>query len=347
MQKNSLTSQQVTDLKNAHRPEKYRKHADRIKVILYLNHGLTYEETAQLLLLNDSTVRRYEKCYLEKGLDGLLEGHYHGRKGVFSEDQLAEIECYIDKNQVISTKQVQNYIHDTFGINYSWEATRKLLHKLGFSYRKPELRPAKLDVEKQESHKKKYDEIKSNCEKENSAIYFADAVHPTLNAKPSYGWMRRGKPKTLLTIGSRKRVNIHGAIDIHNQDVITLSADSINADSTIALLTRIRDKNPHLSKIYIILDNARSHHAKKVKAWLSWNKKIELVFLPAYSPNLNPIERLWKFMNKKVINNIFYKDFSSFKEGITTFFRRLWTQWDQLSTLLTDSFQTYAPLSNS
>jgi transposase len=79
MEKNSLTSLQVTALKTAHRQEKYRKHADRIKVILLLNMGLSYEEISNILLINDSTVRKYEKCYLEKGLEGLLEGHYYGR----------------------------------------------------------------------------------------------------------------------------------------------------------------------------------------------------------------------------------------------------------------------------
>jgi len=347
MEKNSLTSAQVADLKKAHSSEKYRKHADRIKVVLCLNDGLSYEETARVLLLNDSTVRRYERCYQEKGLDGLLEGHYHGRQIFLSDEQLSKIADYIDTNQVISTKQVQAHIKETYGLKYSWEGTRKLLHRLDFSYRKPEVRPGKLNTEAQAVHKNRYEEIKARQQEENSAIYFSDAVHPTLNAKPSYGWMRRGKPKTLLTNGSRKRVNIQGAVDIQNQDVITLSAPTINAVSTIELLTKIRDKNNHRSKIYVILDNAKSHHSKKVKAWLAWNKKMELVFLPPYSPNLNPIERLWKFMNKKVINNCYFQDFPDFKGRITTFFRRIRLQWAELQTLLTDSFQTYLPLSGS
>lgn len=346
MEKNSLPPEQVSILIKAHKSEKYRKHADRIKVILCLDRGLSYEETAQLLLLDDSTIRRYERCYNEKGLDGLLEGHYHGRQMILLQEQCAEIERYVDTNHVTSTKQVQVHIKETYGVKYSWEGTRKLLHRLGFSYRKPEVRPWKLDTEKQEAHKKRYEEIKANQEKENSAIYFLDAVHPTLNAKPSYGWMRKGKPKTLLTSGSRKRVNIQGAVDIQNQDVITLSSESINANSTISLLTKIRDKNTHRAKIYVILDNAKSHHSKKVKVWLSWNKRIELVFLPSYSPNLNIIERLWKFMNKKVINSRYYKDFLDFKFSLTTFFRRLHLYWDELETLLTDSFQIFAPLSD-
>jgi transposase len=344
MEKNSLTPTQVAALKTAHHSKKYRKHADRIKVVLFLNEGFSYEETAKLLLLNDSTVRKYEKCYFEKGLDGLLEGHYHGRQMFLTKQQCDEIEQFIDTNHIVSTKQIQNHMKETYRLFYSWEGTRKLLHRLGFCYRKPQTRPCKLNTQKQAEHIQRYNEIKSRQKKENSAIYFADAVHPTLSAKPSYGWMRKGKPKTLLTGSSSKRVNIHGALDIQNQDVITHSADTINANSTIKLLTRIRDKNKHRSKIYVILDNSRSHHSKKVKAWLEWNKKIELVFLPPYSPNLNTIERLWKFMNKKIINNNYYSEFLTFKKSITTFFRRLKLRWNEMGSLLNDHFQTYTPL---
>jgi transposase len=306
--------------------------------------GLSYEEISNILLINDSTVRKYEKCYLEKGLEGLLEGHYYGRQMLLTKQQCDEIEQYIENNHIISTKQIRIYIKETYGFSYSWEGTRKLLHRLGFSYRKPQIRPSKLSTEKQASHIQRYHEIKSRQNIENSSIYFLDAVHPTLSAKPSYGWMRKGKPKTLLTGSSSKRVNIHGALDIQNKDVITLSAESINSSSTIKLLTKIRDKNQHRSKIYVVLDNARSHHSKKVKSWLEWNKKIELVFLPPYSPNLNTIERLWKFMNKKIINNVYYPEFFTFKKSITTFFRRLRLHWDELNSLLTDQFQTYSAL---
>jgi len=348
MEKDSLTQSQIAELKNAHRIEKYRRHADRIKMILLLNRGFSYEEIASMLLIDDSTVRRYERCYKEKGIDGLLEGHYFGRNMLLNPEQCSEIERYMDTNHIVSTKQVQLHIEETYCVKYSWEGTRKLLVRLGFSYRKPQVRPGKLNIEKQESHRKKYEEIKSNLSKENSAIYFMDAVHPTLNAKPSYGWMRKGKPKTLLMNASRKRINIQGAVDIHNKNIVTLSTEkSINAQSTIALLTKIRNKNLHLSKVYVVLDNAKSHHSKKVKHWLSWNRKIELVYLPAYSPNLNVIERLWKYMNKKVIDSQYYKSFLDFKIKIRSFFKQLRFHWDELETLLTDSFQTFLPLPSS
>jgi len=344
MERNSLTSAQISELKQAHRKEMFRKHADRIKVILYLNRGLTYEEVAQLLLIDDATVRRYEKNYLENGTKGLFTCLYKGKQRFLSDNQLEEFKVFLDSNPISSTKQAREYIKNQFNVSYSLEGTRKLLLELGYSYRKPQVRPAKLDTDKQDAHIKKYEEIKSNLNKENASIYFLDAVHPTMNAKPAHGWMRKGSPKVLLTSASRKRLNIHGAVDLQNQDSINLSFEKINSTSTIALLTKIRDKNYHKRKVYVILDNAKVHHSKKVKAWLEWNKKIELVFLPAYSPNLNPIERLWKHMNKKVIDNVCFNTFDEFKFKILKFLRTMHRSWDQLSSLLTDNFQTYSPL---
>lgn len=344
MEKSSLSPRELADFKHAHRQEKYRKHADRIKALLMLNEGFSYQETSKLLLLDDATVRRYERCYQEKGLEGLLEGHYHGRVALLTDEQKAAIASYVDTHHISRKSQVQQYIRDQYGIHYSLETVRQLLLKLGFTYRKPQLRPAKLNVQQQEEHKKCYHDIKSRLEKENAALYFSDAVHPTMDSKPAYGWMRRGKPKTLLTTGSRKRVNLQGAIDIQNEDSITLSAESINAASTILLLSKIRDKNAHRDKVYVVLDNAKSHHSKKVKAWLSWNPKIELVYLPPYSPNLNPIERLWRFMHKKVLDNQHFQDFGDFKKQILKFFRRLHLEWGGLRSLLTDTFQTFEAL---
>ncbi len=121
--------------------------------------------------------------------------------------------------------------------------------------------------------------------------------------------------------------------------MISLSTETINAQSTIKLLTKIREQNHSKKNIYIILDNARYHHSVKIKEWLSFNKKFHLIFLPPYSPNLNMIERLWKYLNKKVINNRYYLSQYEFKTKIRYFFSSIRFQWNELETLLIDHFQ--------
>lgn len=79
---------------------------------------------------------------------------------------------------------------------------------------------------------------------------------------------------------------------------------------------------PEKEKIHIFCDNARYYRNKKVQAFLE-ESKISMHFLPPYSPNLNPIERLWKLMNEEVINNKYYEKFSEFKENILRFLKSL------------------------
>ncbi|WP_375327543.1 transposase [Candidatus Tisiphia endosymbiont of Nemotelus uliginosus] len=86
-------------------------------------------------------------------------------------------------------------------------------------------------------------------------------------------------------------------------------------------------------------DNAGYHKPKKVKEYLV-NSKIELIFLPPYSPNLNPVERLWKFMHRVVTNNKFYHNFAQFSEAIDRFFGNIDKYKHKLRTLITDRFQT-------
>ncbi len=118
---------------------------------------------------------------------------------------------------------------------------------------------------------------------------------------------------------SCQRVNIQGAVSITKKDIITLSSNTINSQSIIKLLNKIQPKNNSKIKVYVILDKDKYPHSKKVREWLIHNKKFELFFLPSYSPNVNIIERLWKYLNKKVIDNRYYAKFLDFKKKICYF----------------------------
>ena len=84
-------------------------------------------------------------------------------------------------------------------------------------------------------------------------------------------------------------------------------------------------------------DNARYYKNKALNEWLL-STKIVQIFLPPYSPNLNIIERLWKFLKKEVINTTFYRTFDEFKNGISNFFKNIKNYQDKLETLLTNNF---------
>ena len=100
---------------------------------------------------------------------------------------------------------------------------------------------------------------------------------------------------------------------------------------------QIEEKYPDAKRIIIICDNARYYRSKLVKEYVK-NSRIELRFLPPYSPNLNLIERLWRFMNKKVRDNKYYELFVDFKKSILGFFTNLPFYHDALSCLLVKKF---------
>ena len=114
--------------------------------------------------------------------------------------------------------------------------------------------------------------------------------------------------------------------------------ETIDAISTIALFEQIERANPLAKRITIICDNARYYRSKAVAEYLE-NSRINLLFLPPYSPNLNLIERFWKFFKRKVLYNRYYEAFEDYKDACNQFFRELDSYVPQLRSLLTENFE--------
>ncbi len=157
------------------------------------------------------------------------------------------------------------------------------------------------------------------------------------NSQPAYGWIKKGKEAILKTNTGRQRVYINGAYDIENQKVVIREDEKINAQSTIALLEQMPKEQPP-GVLYIILDNVRYYSSKLVQGFILENTRIEFVFLSPYSPNLNIIERLWKFFKKKITYNEYYEKFFIFKKESVGFFQNIEKYKSELQTLMTDNF---------
>src|SRR3989338_7956586 len=334
-----LTDEQVRILKQAHRTIRDKKLADRIKAVLSLNAGYEYSQVAKILLLDEVTLRRYVKQYQEKGIEGLLEYRYAGGKTSLTSNQEGELRVFLRDNTQRTAKDVANHIWKTYGISFSLIGITKLLHRLGFTYKKPKVIPGKADRAKQEAFLKTYEETKAKLEA-NDRIYFLDSTHPEHNTKPSYGWILKGKAndKFVKTNTGRERLNLNGALNFKGKVALVLDEETINKKATIHLLETIKEKQKK-GKVYLVLDNASHHHAKEVKRWVLHHPRFKLVFLPVYSPNLNLIERLWRFFHNKVTYNHYFETFKEFRDETLKFFKNLKQYDKELSTLLTDNFQ--------
>jgi len=340
-----LTKEEIVSLKDAHRLVANKRIADWIKAILMVDDGYGYGEIERVLLLNESTVRRAIKRFKKRGVNGLLETKYiGGNNKLLTNAEEKQIKVFLEINTQQTTIEIRDHIKTVYQVKYSLSGVTKLLHRLGFTYKKPKIIPGKADLKKQDKFIKKYNRVKENL-RENDRIYFGDASHPTHNTKADYGWILKGKKndKWIKSNTGRKRLNLNGVINLKHQEAIVLSEETINADAVISLLEKIKKKQPK-GKAYLIWDNARYHHAKKVKEWLNKNKRFKILFLPPYSPNLNIIERLWRFYHKKVTASQYFESFEEFKRKTLDFFKNLKKYKKELSSLLTDNFQTFDPV---
>ena len=133
-----------------------------------------------------------------------------------------------------------------------------------------------------------------------------------------------GVRKEIRANTGRSRLNLSGIIDIITHKVVIQEDLTLNAESTIRFFQKIEESYPCKRKIHVFCDNAPYYRNKAVKQYLSCSKII-LHFLPPYSPNLNPIERLWKWMKERVIYNTYYERFEDFKGAVIGFFAVLAT----------------------
>jgi transposase len=122
-------------------------------------------------------------------------------------------------------------------------------------------------------------------------------------------------------------------------DITIVAEKTINAQAMIRLLRKLERKQ-RKGTVYALVDNAPYNHSRKLKQFLKKYKRIELYYLPPYSPNLNPIERLWLLFQKKILHNTCYPTFSEFQAATLSFFANIKQYDGELRTLLTDSFQT-------
>jgi transposase len=331
-----LSTKKISELKETHRSLKTKWEADRVKAVILLGSGWMPSQVGGVLLLDSQTVRSYFLKYREGGVEKLLESNYTGRDSFLTETQEKELTAHLEKYLYLSSKDVRQYILKKYRINYSLTGIKHLLHRLGFTYKKPKHVPGKANKKDQKEWEAKYKKRRKNAGK-NEKFYFIDGVHPRHNSIPAYGWIKVGEEKEIPANCGRQGVNINGAVNIDTMDIITDFTDSVNGQSTIRLLEKILKHHPNAKVIHIFLDNAGYYRSKIVKEWLK-DKPILLHYLPPYSPNLNLIERVWKFFKEKVMYNKYYEKFSDFVASVKSFFRCRKRYKEELRSRLAENF---------
>jgi transposase len=335
-----LSKEAIVELEALHRSLRDKRQADRVKAVIALAKGWPAVQIAEILLFDEKTSQNYFERYQQGGIPALLDDHYCGAAPKLTTHQMSELGAYLEEYIFPDAKSVIAHIHQRYNVLYTVSGVTALLHRLRFSYKKPAHVPGKQDPARQRAFLEEYKLIKAG-KGVNDPIYFADATHPQHNSVPSYGWIKRGREKELKANCGRQRLNINGAINLDTLEPTTGFYDTINAQSTIDLFSKIEAKHPQADTIYMIADNARYYHSLLLKEYIK-GTKIKLIFLPPYSPNLNLIERYWKFFKKKVLNNHYYETFEEFRRACLDFFQNQKTYLPELTSLLTENFHIQA-----
>jgi transposase len=336
-----LTKQEITELRAAHKDAKRygASAAYKINAVILLGTGWSPTKVKEALLLDEDTLRRYVDRYREGGIQHLLATEYEGRQSMLSVENIESLKNELDSKIYLTTSAIVDYVSKEFKIDYSISGMCTLLHRIGYEYKKPKAVPGNPDYEAQEIFAEQYEEFMLN--KNNDVeVLFMDAVHPEHNAMPFYGWIKRGENRELKTNSGRARLNLHGAINAETHEITVIESETVDSHSTISLLSAIEQKYPYAPEIVVILDNAKYHYSKEVKKYLD-SSRIKLVFLPSYSPNLNLIERIWKFFKKKVLYNTYYPDIGKFREACIKFFRNFEKFNQEISRLMNSEFQLF------
>ncbi|WP_411596134.1 IS630 family transposase [Escherichia coli] len=337
-----ITEQQKAELERLHDSSRDGQVRDRLKAILLASEGWSSAMIAQALRLHQTTIDHHISEFLNKGK---LKPENGGSDSKLSAEQTAFLISQLSDNLFHHTRDVIAFVTRTWNIIFSIPGMNKWLHRNGFTYKKPSGVPHKLSEEKQRQFIEYYKELKTTVGDE--PILFIDGVHPTQATKISYGWIRKGQKKAVKTTGSRTRLNIMGALNLKAlTSPLICEYKTINEYNVSLFLNEIRKVYPDYNqKIHVILDGAGYHRSQLVKDWAEV-VNIRLHYLPPYSPNLNPIERMWKLMNEHVRNNRYFSSTREFREAISVFFNQTLPDIaDSLTSRINDHFQVFTPAS--
>jgi transposase len=313
----------------------------RAEIILLLAEHpyLQRQQIASIVDVDRDTVSNIIKLYNTLGFIGLMSVQFKGQKSALNAHQTV-LETHFIQNPPLSSKQAIHSIKELTSIERSPSQVRNWMNKAGMRYQKTGQIPAKADPIKQvEWLKTVFEPLAEQAKKEEIILLFADSMHCVMGVFLCFLWSL--KRVFIRSSPGRQRINVVGAVNAITKKVsIMTNTETVNGLTIMAFLSYLREIYMVLP-IYIILDNAKYQHCKAVIAFAA-TLNIHLIFLPTYSPNLNIIERLWKWTKIKCLYAKHYENFTEFSNAIENTLKNANDKHQkELETLLTLKFQRF------
>ena len=334
-----LSPTECTEFQKLVRKTKNVDEKTRLCAVLAYDIGHTPCDIAEILQISETTAYKYVNDYI------IRHKTSHDPKGGsecrLTPAQEVELISHLHEITYLYAKDICAHVLGTYKIKYTASGMTKWLNRNEFTYKEPLLVPGKLDRQKQEEFIEYYEDLKENVSCDET-IMFMDAVHPEYQSQAVRGWIPRGTTKTISTTNKQFRLHLNGTIDIFSKETFIQEYGTINGENVIEFFKQLEQVSTH-KIIHIICDNGRSYKNKEVQIYLQ-TSRIKLHYLPAYSPNLNPIERLWKIFREHVCYNKYYPVFAEFANNVRGFFSDIIPKIPHiLAQRINDKFQVIYP----
>jgi len=333
-----LSDAEIKELQTKYKQARDRRIAERIQCIMLFAQEYSLKDLTRILCVGVKTLRQWITIFRSQGLTALCHWGYKGQEAALNAEQWAAVERELANKPYRRATEVAAFVKERFGSAYSTRGMQALLRRTGYRHIKARLLPGKPPKEEpQRAFVNGYYELKAQLGPQDR-LYLVDAAHPTHHVRISFVWTKKGRRWQLKSNTGRKRYNILGAYAPAEREYIDVRGiDNVNAETLQKLIDKIRTRHPEAGRIILILDNARYNHARLVSEHIV-DTKVELHFLPTYAPNLNLIERLWRFVRNEVLET-YHETFEQFTAAIDNLLDHLDQYADQLATLMTEKFE--------
>jgi len=338
----TLTTEQMAELEKALKSARIRGklgEVTKITAILAIaESGESIETIAEILRVSAESVRTRFKKYVIGGVKYLIErkskkrkkGKEPGSPSKLDKKQRKELENLIERGPEKAgfpgacrrTPMIQELILKKFNVFYNARYISELLKKMGFSYQKARFAVGGNSEENEEKRRVwktvAWPEILAEAKKKNAYLLFGDeASFPQWGAL-TYTWAKKGKQPEIKTSGKRKGYKVLGLIEYFSGRFFYQTQEGrLNSEAYIAFLTDILKKTR--KRIVLAHDGASCHVSKAVAAFIAERAdRLTVHKPPSYSPDFNPIEKLWKKVKEKETHLQYFPTFESLKDKINS-----------------------------
>jgi transposase len=297
----------------------------RLHALLGLAQGQSVSDVADMLSLGEQTVRDYRNQYLFKGMASLVYQSPPGRPSKLTKAQRRQLAEWIKASPqdvgytsgCWNTPMVQDLIQRHFGVAYHPHYIATLLKNMGFSYQKARFVSDHLNEAKRlEWRQSRWPKILRQAKRQNALLLFGDEASFAQWGSLSYTGAPKGQQPEVPTSGKRKGYKVFGLIDYFSGAFFYKShTGRFNSESYAAFLLAVLSQTK--KHVIVIQDGARYHTSEAMKQFFAAHAdRLTIEQLPAYSPDFNPIEHLWKKVKREATHLKYFPEFTDLQQEV-------------------------------